>query len=149
MSDKISYKNLSNYNSLVCYITHASKTTSFVLPAIYANSCSNSNHCFFISDKKMNFLLKLITFKKSKDIEFESWTFQIQLTWIFETLLMRFWMIIKDFKKSLKLSEASYIIHMSLNERVNSLLDLFFTSNKNTNEAFWSKGIKEFFAMII
>ncbi len=52
VSGKVSYKHLPNYNSLVYGITHASKTTGFVLPTIYSNSCSSSKPCFFVTDKK-------------------------------------------------------------------------------------------------
>lgn len=52
VSGKVAYKHLSNYNSLVYGITRAGKTTGFVLPTIYRNSCSDSKPCFFNTDKK-------------------------------------------------------------------------------------------------
>ena len=52
VSGKVAYKHLPNYNSLFYGITRAGKTTGFVLPTIYINSCSDSKPCFFITDKK-------------------------------------------------------------------------------------------------
>ena len=52
VSGKVACKHLPNYNSLVYGITRAGKTTGFVLPTIYSNSCNDSKACFFITDKK-------------------------------------------------------------------------------------------------
>ena len=52
VSGKVAYKHLPNYNSLVYGITRAGKTTGFVLPTIYSNSCSSNKPCFFITVKK-------------------------------------------------------------------------------------------------
>ena len=149
VSGKVTYKHLPNYNSLVYGITRAGKTTGFVLPTIYANSCSDSKPCFFITDKKDELFVKTYHFLKKQG--YRIWKLDISdaINSNFWNPLSEIWNDYQRFQKSPKLSEASYIAHTSLNERVNSLLDLLFASNSHTNEAFWSESAKEFFAMII
>ena len=66
VSGKVAYKHLPNYNSLVYGITRAGKTTGFVLPTIYSNSCSSNKPCFFVIFKKDEFFINTYHFLKKQ-----------------------------------------------------------------------------------
>lgn len=145
----ISYKHISNCNSLVYGITRAGKTTGFVLPTIYSNASDTSKPCFFITDKKDELFVKTYSFLKKQG--YRIWKINISdgSTSNFWNPLAEIWSDYNCFRNCDVNDPVAYQALTSLNERINNLLDLLFQSTNLKDSSFWYENAKEFFAMIL
>lgn len=146
----ISYKHFENSNSIVYGITRAGKTTGFVLPTIYSNSTSKQKPCFILTDKKDELYQKSADFLTKQG--YRIWKLDIS-----DAVASNCWNPLSEIWKDYKTyvlsdwnSEAKYIAHSALTDRVNNLLDMLFVQKEGGKDnPFWTESAKEFFAMIL